>query len=73
MKKTYAAPSALRAFGRRGPLMRHAVLQSLAVAAGATLDVSRVPRSAHAVSASRPAPDNRRAAGVDGSVIVLEN
>jgi hypothetical protein len=48
------APWALRVIGRRGLLMRHAALQTLAVEAGATLDVARVPRAARVVATSSP-------------------
>ena len=49
------APWALRVIGRRGLLMRHAALQTLAVEAGATLDLSRVPRAGRPVAT--PGPD----------------
>ena len=50
------APWALRVIGRRGPFLRHAALQTLAVAAGVAPDMSRVPQSA---GASRPGTDSR--------------
>jgi hypothetical protein len=39
-------PWALRAIGRRGALMRHAILQARALAAGGKVDTSRLPSSA---------------------------
>jgi hypothetical protein len=71
--KTYAAPPApwaLRVIGRRGPFLRHAALQTLAVVAGAAPDMSRVPTS---VSALRTGADSRPVTDRENQVIILEN
>ena len=65
-------PWALRLIGRRGALMRHAALQTLAVASGGTLDVSRLPRDERTANGPRAAVEP---ASVDRGeqIIVVEN
>ena len=66
------APWALRAIGRRGVLMRHAALQTQAMAAGAALDVRRLPLSAPAAS-KLPRAIERHAEELGRPAIIVDN
>jgi len=66
-----AAPLALRVIGRRGAFLRHAALQSLAVAVGATPDMSRVPSAPRQDDAARTSATALQER--ESSVIILEN
>jgi hypothetical protein len=67
-----ATPWALRAIGRRGALMRHAALQTQAIAAGATLDTRRLPSSAPAIG-PLPRAIERHLGELGRPSIIVEN
>jgi hypothetical protein len=66
------APWALRAIGRRGVLMRHAALQTQAIAAGATLDTRRLP-SAKPTTSALPRAVELHLEELGRSSIIVEN
>jgi hypothetical protein len=71
-QRVLVQPWALRAIGRRGVLLRHAALQTRAMAAGATLDTRRLPASAQSAGAL-PRAVERHLGDLGRPSIVIEN
>jgi hypothetical protein len=71
-KNPVAAPWTLRAIGRRGALMRHAALQTQAIAAGATLDTRRLP-SSWPPRSKLPRAVERQVEELGRQMIIIEN